>query len=352
MATKRRIKGEGTVYRDGAGWKGQVDLGWIDGKRRRPVVRGATKRDVSDALAELRRRAGAGQVSPGSAPTVERWMESWLEAVAQRRAPSTVTTYRNIADYYVLPAMGRKRLDKVAPSDFTAMTSGILKRGLSARTAQAAHKLLSQALKAAVRQGVLGSNAGAMVDAPAPRREALATVSPSEARKLLAAAQGAHHGALWTLALTSGMREGEILALRWADVDLDLGVVHVRAGKTARSRRTVPLTQVARDALGAPGALGDLVFPSEAGTMLDRRNVLRRWHEFSLEVLGRRTPFHSLRHSAATLMLAQGVPLRTISDMLGHSSIAITSDIYVETVDALKADAAARMNGIFGNAES
>jgi integrase len=129
-------------------------------------------------------------------------------------------------------------------------------------------------------------------------------------------------------------------------------VIHIRAGKTARSRRTVPLTTVARDALGVAGAPEALVFPSGAGTPINPRNLLRAWHEFSLEVLGRRTSFHSLRHSAATLMLGQGVPLRTISDLLGHSSISITSDVYVETVDALKAEAAARMNGIFGNAET
>jgi integrase len=354
MATnsKRRIKGEGTVYRDGAGWKGQIDLGWIDGKRRRPVVRGATKAEVSEKLAELRRRAQAGQMAPGSCPTVEAWFSSWLEGVAQRRAAGTVTTYRNIADYYLIPAVGRKRLDKVTPADFTAMTSRLLADGKSLRTAQAAHKLLSQALRAAVRQGVLGSNPGALVDAPAPRRTAPGTVTCAEAKKLLSAAQEAPHGALWVLALTTGCRQGELLALRWADLDLAVGVIHVRAGKTARARRTVPLTQVAREMLAGlePGAPEALVFPSSAGTVIDRRNLLRAWHEFSLEVLGRRTTFHSLRHSAATLMLSQGVPLRTISDLLGHSSISITSDIYVETVDALKAEAAARMDGIFGNA--
>jgi integrase len=346
--SKRRGRGEGGIYQRADGkWCAAVDLGWQDGKRRRKVIYGRTRREVAEKLTALLPQASAGTIPGGRAPTVEGWLASWLEAQAQRVAPSTLTTYRNLAAYYVIPAVGPKRLDKMTPADLTAMTSGLLKAGKSARTAQAAHKLLSQALKAAVRQGVLASNPAERVDAPAPRRKALQTVTAPEARKLLAAAQEAPHGTLWTLALTSGLRQGEILALRWADVDLEAGVVHVRAGKTARSRRTVPLTQAALDALAPAGAPAELVFASGAGTPINPRNLLRAWHEFSLAVLGRRTPFHSLRHSAATLMLSQGVPLRTISDMLGHSSISITSDVYVETLDALKADAARRMDGIF-----
>lgn len=347
MAT-RRGSGEGAVYRRGDGkWCASVDLGWVDGRRKRKVLYGKTRAECFEKLKKALRLADEGNLSTAKVPTVETWFKTWLAATATRVSPSTHTSYTNVANYYVVPAIGRKRLDAVTPADVQAMTNAMLAKGLSPRSAQYAHRVLGMAFRAAVRQGIVPGNPTEKVDAPAPRRKPLETLTGTEAKKLLAAAVDESYGPLWVLALTSGMRQGEILALRWRDVDLEVGVVHVREGKTAKSRRTVPLTQVARDALGEAGAPDALVFPSEVGTPLNSRNVLRRWHEFSLAVLGRRTPFHSLRHSAATLMLAQGVPLKVISEMLGHSGIAITSDIYTEVVDALKTDAAARLDGLF-----
>ena len=346
MAT-RRGSGEGSVYQRSDGkWCAVVDLGWEDGKRKRKVLYGRTRAEAFDKLKKAQRQADTGTLTTGKVPTVEAWFASWLEAHSHNVAAGTIRTYRDVADAYVLPSVGKKRLDKVVPSDFTAMTSAIRKKGLSARTAQSAHKLLSQGLKAAVRQGVLGKNPADVIDAPTLQQKPVASLSEAEARKLLAAAEGDHQrfGALWILGLTTGLREGEILALRWADIDLEIGLIHVRAGKTAKARRTVPLAKVAAAALGEAGPGDALVFPSNAGTQIDRRNLLRAWHDFSLEVLGRRTPFHALRHSAATLWLAQGVDLKVISALLGHSGYSITADVYTEVVSALKADAAARMD--------
>ena len=357
MAT-RRGHGEGAIYQrasDGK-WCAVVDLGWEDGRRKRKALYGKTRSEVADKLRKAQRQADDGVLTTGKVPTVEAWFVTFLEGIAQRRAPGTVTTYRATADYYILPAVGKKRLDKVTPSDFTAMAKRIMvTKGLSARTAQAAHKLLSQALRAAVRQGVIGSNPADKVDAPTPQKKPVAALNAAEAKKLLAAAKADPYGALWTLALTTGMRQGEIIALRWRDVDLEVGVVHVREGKTPKARRSIPLTKVAMKALGRAGEGDDLVFTTiattpkgRAGRPLDDRNLLRRWHAFSEATIGRRTRFHDLRHTAATLMLAQGVPLKVISEMLGHSGIQITSDIYTEVVDALKTDAAARLDGLFG----
>jgi integrase len=212
--------------------------------------------------------------------------------------------------------------------------------------------VLGMALRQAVRQGVIPANPADVVDAPAPRKEPLDVVTPSEARQLLAAAQDVFYGPLWTLALTTGMREGEILALRWRDVDLSAGVVHIRQGKTRSARRAVPLTEVARRSLaGVAGGhkAEDLVFSTRNGTAISPRNLLRAWHTFSERVLGRRLSFHALRHSAATLMIGQGVSLRTVSDVLGHANIRITSDTYVEVLDKLKIEAARQMDDLFGS---
>jgi len=277
-------------------------------------------------------------------------MTEWLESVSTRVAPNTLAHYRRMSTYYIVPTLGRKRLDALRPADFTRMTKGLQEQGLSLRTMQAAHQVLGMALRQAVRQGVIPSSPADLVDAPAPRKEPLNVVSPSEARTLLAAAHEVAYGPLWTLALTSGMREGEILGLRWRDVDLQAGVVHVRQGKTRSARRAVPLTDVARQSLAgiANGRKPeDLVFSTRNGTAISPRNVLRAWHAFSEQVLGRRLSFHALRHSAATLMLGQGVGLRTVSDVLGHANIRITSDTYVEVLDKLKVEAARQMDDLF-----
>lgn len=353
-AMNRRQRGEGSVYKQGKLYRAVIDLGWGDGRRNRKYLSGKTQAEVVAKLRAAHRQAEAGALTTGKAPTVEAWFVTFLEGIAQRRSAGTVTTYRNVADAYVIPSVGKKRLDKVTPADFTAMTKRIMEKGLSARTAQAAHKLLSQALRAAVRQGVIGANPADKVDAPVPRKKPLAALTEAEAKKLLAAAKGDPYGPLWTLALTTGMRQGEIIALRWRDVDLEVGVVHVREGKTAKARRTIPLTKVAREALGTAGPGDVLVFTTVAvtpkgrpGRPLEARNLLRQWHAFSIATLGRRTTFHGLRHTAATLMLAQGVPLKVVSEMLGHDSIQITGDLYTEVVDELKAKAAARLDDLF-----
>jgi integrase len=326
-----------------------LDLGWQNGKRIRKPIYGRTRREVADKLTALHQHAAAGAVTAGKVPTVEAWMDTWLETAAHRLAAKTHASYAWIARTYVVPALGRRRIDKLTGAEVQAMVTGLLARGLSKRSAQYAFRVLAMALKDAVKLGVIRDNAADRVSAPRPQREQLATLTAAEARKLLEAARTAPYGALWVVALTSGMRQGELLALQWRDVDLDARTIRVRDGKTHRARRVVPLTQVAADMLGQPGDPMAPVFPSSVGTPLEARNVVRVWHGFCDEVLGRRVRFHDLRHTAATLLLAQGVPLRVISDMLGHSSIQVTSDVYVEVVDALKADAAARMDAIFGS---
>ncbi|MEW6472922.1 MAG: tyrosine-type recombinase/integrase [Actinomycetota bacterium] len=346
----RRGKGEGAIYRHGDRWRAVVDLGWENGRRKRKYLSGKTRAAVAAKLRVAQAQAESGTLPIGPAPTVERWMTEWLESVSTRVAPRTLAHYRRMTSYYIVPALGRKRLDALRPTDFTRMTKGLNEKGLSLRTMQAAHQVLGMALRQAVRQGVIPSNPADLVDAPAPRKEPLDVVSPAEARTLLAAAQDVSYGPLWTLALTTGMREGEILALRWRDVDLDAGIVHVRHGKTRAARRAVPLTEVARQSLSAVAGARkpeDLVFSTRNGTPISPRNLLRAWHAFSQQVLGRRLSFHALRHSAATLMLGQGVGLRTVSDVLGHANIRITSDTYVEVLDNLKVEAARHMDDLF-----
>src|SRR5687768_16419525 len=126
MAT-RRGSGEGAIYERGDGkWCASVDLGWTDGKRRRKVLYGMTRAECHDKLKKALRLADEGTLSTGKAPTVEAWCKTWLAATATRVSPSTLTSYSNVANYYVVPALGRKRLDAIKPADVQAMTNGML----------------------------------------------------------------------------------------------------------------------------------------------------------------------------------------------------------------------------------
>ena len=209
--------------------------------------------------------------------------------------------------------------------------------------------------------------------APRPERTALA---PDQVRVLLDAARGERLEALYVVAVTTGMRQGELLALRWQDVDLDAAAVRVRATlsatkdgfefaepKSARSRRQLTLTHAAVTALrrhrttqleerlraGASWTDHDLAFASEVGGPLDGSNVLRRSFYPLLRRAGLpRVRFHDLRHSAATLMLSRGVPLKIVSEILGHSQISITADTYMHVTPGMQREAAAAVDVALG----
>lgn len=216
-------------------------------------------------------------------------------------------------------------------------------------------------------------NAATLVDAPKGQRPETDPFSPEEARTFLKAIKGDRLEALFTCALALGLRQGEALGLRWDDIDLQARSLTVRANlqridhrlqlvepKTRRSRRTLTLPETTAAALrtrhrrqleekvkaGARWHDTGFVFTSVIGTPLEPRNVVRRFHAVLKEAGLRHQRFHDLRHCAATLLLAQGVELRTIMEILGHSQISITADLYTHVIPAVKREAADLMDGI------
>ena len=224
--------------------------------------------------------------------------------------------------------------------------------GLSPRTVQYLHSVLHRALKQALRWGLVPRNVTEAVDPPRVRKEEMRPLSPAEARKLLEAARADRLEALYVLAVHCGLRQGELLGLRWKDIDLEAGTLQVRrtlsdgtftAPKTARSRRSVKLTAGAVEALKRHSArqademtrMGEryedrgLIFASEVGTPLNRHNLAHR----SFKPLLKRAElpnirFHHLRHTCATLLLSKGVHPKFVQELLGHATIAITLDTY------------------------
>ena len=230
--------------------------------------------------------------------------------------------------------------------------------------------VLRNALQRAVKHELVARNVAELADAPRLIRKEIQPFSPDQARRFLAAAEGDRFEPLWILAITSGLRQGELLGLQWGDVDLEAGTVAVNRSlqrfdgklqlaelKTAKSRRRNPLPRMTVDALkrhregqvdsGRPPLPTGFLFTSTTGTALEPRNVVRAFKALLVKGGLPDIRFHDLRHSAASLLIAQGVPLRTVMEVLGHSTITLTANTYAHLFSEAKRDAASAMDRAF-----
>jgi integrase len=255
------------------------------------------------------------------------------------------------------------------------MLTAIQAKGLSARTAKYAHAVLRRALGQAERWGMVTRNVATLVEPPRAVRPEVRALAPDEVRALLDAAKGDRFEAILTVAIAVGLRRGEALGLKWSDLDLDAAVLRVQRAlvyvdgdlrfvdpKTKRSRRTVPLPSVSVQALrehrrgqaaerlaaGPEWTDHDLVFPSATGGPMDPNNLGRHFRALCDRAGIGRVRLHDLRHTCASLLLAQNVHPRVVMEILGHSGIAITMDTYSHVLPELQREAADRMDQALG----
>jgi integrase len=370
---KRRGHGEGSIYQlpDGR-WRGAVDLGWLNGKRRRKYVTRKTRADAAKALRELTTLAETGRLSTDRVPTVAQWMEIYfVEVAAAKVRPSTLHRYREEVEHHIAPALGRIRLDNLTPAHVTAFYRDRL-TVLSAGSVRRLHANLRHALNVAVRWQLIHTNPVSLVDPPPLPHSEVKPYSVDEARAFLAAVRGMRLEARWVLAIALGLRQGEVLGLHWQDVDLERGTLRVAGQlrrdadtgrlervdtKTARSRRTLPLPHSVLDALrrhqqrqAAERLNADswadpaLVFATGNGTPIHPRNDYRSFRELIRQAGLRQIRIHDLRHTAASVLLAQGVPARVVMEILGHSQISVTLNTYGHVAPEVSREAADRVD--------
>lgn len=377
----RRGHGEGSIYRRKDGrWAAQIDLGrGPDGRRLRRTIYGKTRREVAAKLRQELQKRDEGQILTPERLTLDQFCQRWLtDRVRPTVEDSTYRSYEGILRLHLLPALGEMPLSKLHAMHLQKLYVDKLSEGLSGRTVQYLHQVTRRALAQAVRWGLIPRNPADFAEPPKAEQSQMRFLSPDEAQRLLAAAQGHRLYALFVLAVTTGMRRGELFGLRWSDVDLQAGKIRVTqamryasgkaevaAPKTRSARRTITLTQMAVQALkrhliqqkaerlqAGPlwrGDEYDLVFCTQIGTPLGVRNVMRRDFKPLLEAAGLGDiRFHDLRHTAATLMLSQGVHPKVVSEMLGHSRTAITMDVYSHALPNLQAEAAQKMDALLG----
>lgn len=376
----RRGHHEGTIYQRGDGlWMGAVDLGWTGGRRQRKYVTAKTRRELQARLRPLLEAANAGRLTASRSPRVREWMTTYLDEVAATTVrPSTLHRYRQEVRLYIEPALGKLTLDKVQARHLSAFYRSQLE-ALSPSSVRRLHALLHKSFTVAVRWGLINANPVALVDPPSLVDHQVKPLSVDEVRRFLSAAESGTMHARWAIAVTLGLRQGEALGLRWHDIDLEHRELHVRMAlqrhpdgrlvltqpKTRQSRRTIPLppSVVAslrrhqhsqrdrRDAAGNDWAEQDLVFTTRHGRPVHPRNDYRTFRALLQRAEVRTIRLHDLRHTAASLLLAQGVHPRVVMEILGHSQISLTMNTYSHVMPQTVRDAADRMEDALWNAE-
>ena len=373
--TRRRGQGEGAIYRDASGrWRASIDLGWRDGRRRRKYLSAPTRAEVLRQLraATQARDAGVDFADQGRVPTVEEWLTYWLETVAARRVrPSTLHTYRGYVRNRLCPGLGRHRLDRLQPEHVETFYRRLEQEGLRPATVLQVHRILSRALKVAVQRGKVPRNVAVLVDAPSVRRAEVQPLSVEQCRAVLTAAAGRRNAARWSVALALGLRQGEALGLAWDHVDLNEGTLAVRQALQRRPREGLvlvpPKSRAGQRMVALPPQLVDalrrqraeqaaerdaadnlwaetgLVFTTVRGKPIDPRGDHREWQLLLQQAGVPEARLHDARHTAATLLLTQGVPARVVMEILGHSQVTLTLGTYSHVAPEVARDATERV---------
>ena len=403
----KRGNGEGSISkRQDGSYVAVVSVPGPGGTRRRKSYYGKTREQAASKL-----NKALGDLQRGITPvmnertTVRQYLNSWLEdAVKPNHRSSTYVSYEGSVRLHIVPALGHIQLTKLTPAHVRKLmsemsektrpvkpTSATARAGLDApvapvespatpphrlcspRTIQYARAVLRMALKQAVADGLVYRNVVELTPGPAVRRLEIRPLTPAQVGTFLSGTKQDRLSALYVVAFTMGMRKSEILGLRWQNVDLENGSLRVSdtldpgkginlgVPKSERSRRTLMMSEITLRALrahkekqeverrsrGVGWGNHDFVFTTPLGTPLDHRNIVRHYAAH-MERLGLpRQRFHDARHSCATFLLSQGVELRVIQEILGHSQIGITADLYTHVMPTLQKDAMRHIDRAF-----
>lgn len=364
-------------------WAVILDIGEdLNGKRRQKwhSVKG-TKKDAEDELARLINELRNGIYVESHKISTKDFLLKWLEHIKSKVAPSTHEGYEAIVMKYLIPKLGRFELTKLKPLHIESFYAEALKNGrlkgtggLSKQTVLHFHRVLKEALNQAVKWKMLTVNPCHAVEPPKPDRFEIRALDSDASLELLEAIKESCVYPATFFAVMTGLRRGEVLGLRWQDVDLQNGVLHVmqtvqqiykriefRQPKTNRSRRPVIIPQIALDmlrkhkasqaenrlALGAAYQNNGLVFAREDGSPWSPDAFTSAYRSAVAIKFGKKVRFHDLRHSHATQLLKQGVHPKVVSERLGHSSISITMDIYSHVLPGMQEEAASKIDAAF-----
>jgi integrase len=359
----KRGNGEGSIYphkRGGVkvGYRGSYWVDTAEGPKRRYIT-GETREDVAEKLAKAISDRADGLVFDAGSTTTGEYLTRWLsDSVHGTVQGSTYRSYGRVVDGHLVPGVGRVKLAKLRPDHIRRLYRSMLDAGKATRTVQYAHTLLKRALAQAVMDGLIPRNAAEAVRPPKLKRDEIQPLNADQVRALLDASDE-RSCALYTVAVRTGMRPGEILALRWSDVDLEAGTVQINRAlsegefstpKTPRSRRRISLSPATvatlkahrkrqlEECMAKAGLWEDhgLVFPSSVGTPKSQRNLNREFKNAAKRAgLPDHFKLYDLRHTCVTLLLSRNVHPKYVQELLGHASIALTLDTYSHVIPGM-----------------
>lgn len=380
MARKRGQNEGGIHYRVDGRWEARLNLGWRDGKRVRKSFFAKTREEAASLLADAKAQHDRGIPIPHSGITVARFLLGWLETVKPTVRPRTYESYELHVRRHVNPEIGNIRLSALRAEHVRSLLKRKLDSGLSPHTVIHMRTVLNTALRQAIGDRLLSWNPVSSVKRPKVRRHVYRWFTPEQARAFLAAAENTRLGAVFAVGLSLGLRRGEVLGLRWCDIDLEaltlrvqqtIQRVRAKVAGTAGFLVAEPKTELSRRTLVLPAMLGPVLRRHRARQAQERLAAGTDWHdtgglvfttprgrpieprdvqtEFKGTLAAAQLPdmrLHDLRHAAATFLIAQGLPLRIVMEVLGHSTIALTANTYGHIGRGMVADAASRMDAL------
>jgi integrase len=375
---KRRANGDGSITRRSDGrWMGRYYAWTAAGTRKRVTVYGVSRQEAADKMREAQERNSQGIPVPDRTWKLGDWLDYWLEhVIAPHRRPKTYELYEMSVRLYLKPALGTAPLTRLSAARLQAFLNGQLASGRSVRQVQIMRTVLSSALSRAMREELLIRNVARLVELPSWQRQPFSPWSAIEARMFLVAARDDPLYPAFVLLLLYGLRRGEVLGLRWADVDAEDGVIRIRQQiqrtngelrlgtvKTIAGRRTLPLLKLASDVLSIRREVqaadrqqldavwqdNGLIFTTKTGRPIEPRNLLRSFRRICEQHDLRVVKAHHLRHTTATLLKNLGVPARDAQLILGHSRLAITQEIYTHEDIQAQRDALTKLGDVLGD---
>ncbi|HVL83208.1 MAG TPA: site-specific integrase [Pseudonocardia sp.] len=357
MTRRQNANGEGSVWlrKDGR-WCAGAFVRTVSGRMERRYVYGKTRKDVAGKLAELQKRHDSGVPAGSTTLTVERYLLEWLDHMKHQVRPQTLAGYENNVRLHLVPRIGSKKLSRLTVRDVRVMVDDLRASDMSPRMVQWVHSTLRNALQHAFAEELVTRNVAKGVRIESPTKiTAIEPFTAGEARTFLQRVREHRLYALWVLVLMLGLRRSEACGLHWSDVDLDNRSVRIVRGlqrvngeltelptKTRRSNRTVPLPALCVDALKqhrdrqaeerATARRGWIdtpyVFTSSVGTPLEPRTLTRTFHALCARHRMRRVRLHDLRHTCVSLLLSFGVNPRVVMEIVGHSAMEMTMNVY------------------------
>lgn len=373
---RRRGHNEGSIYqrKDGL-WVASVSLGMVNGKRKRKYIYGKTRAEVSREQTKLLHDLNRGVPIRTAGTTVAAFLERWLATIKPNVRPNTHRNYSIMINRHMLPAIGRIRIEKLTQQHVHELMVAKTQEGLSLRTVINIRNVLRAALNQAMKWDLVPRNVATLVDPPKIDPYEPVTLSKAQAAQLIDVLRGDRLEALYAVALSVGLRQGEVLGLRWEDVDLERGRIAVKRQlqvidgvqtltepKSKTSRRTIPLPPSVMDLLrqhrkqqleermlagGRWQAQWDLVFTTPIGTPLDDSNLRK---QFKAALVRAGLPvmrFHDMRHSAASMLAARGVHPSVAQRILGHANVNTTLAVYTHVDDPSMREATDLMGDLY-----